>query len=92
MCAVFVCPSFAAVSVNDPLLAESLVIHEILHTLGLGENPPTPLEITRTSRRAAAESQPSARHQVDRVRLNSGRPELQQEVAAYRVPAATKVS
>jgi hypothetical protein len=44
---VFVCPSFANVSVRDPLLAESLVIHEILHTLGLGENPPTPREITR---------------------------------------------
>jgi hypothetical protein len=44
---VFVCPSFAAVSVHDPLLAESLVIHEILHTLGLGENPPTQLEITQ---------------------------------------------
>jgi hypothetical protein len=44
---VFVCPSFVEVSVRDPLLAESLVIHEILHTLGLGENPPSQLEITR---------------------------------------------
>jgi hypothetical protein len=44
---VFVCPSFAGVGLRDPLHAESLVIHEILHTLGLGENPPTPLEITR---------------------------------------------
>jgi hypothetical protein len=28
-------------------LAETLLIHEVLHTLGLGENPPTSADITR---------------------------------------------
>ena len=44
---VVVCPGFAGVQRSDPDFAESLVIHELLHTLGLGENPPTSAEITR---------------------------------------------
>jgi len=32
---------------SEPGVAESLVIHEVLHTLGLGENPPASVEITR---------------------------------------------
>ena len=31
---------------KNPTLAEAMVIHEMLHTLGLGENPPTTFEIT----------------------------------------------
>jgi hypothetical protein len=31
--------------------AEHAVIHEMLHTLGLGQDPPTPSEITRRVRR-----------------------------------------
>jgi hypothetical protein len=31
-------------------LAEAMVIHEMLHTLGLGENPPTTTEITERVR------------------------------------------
>ena len=30
---------------RDPRYVEALVIHEMLHTLGLGENPPASLEI-----------------------------------------------
>jgi len=44
---VFVCRSFADVQLRQPGIAESMVIHEILHTLGLGENPPTSIEITQ---------------------------------------------
>jgi hypothetical protein len=44
---VFVCQSFADVQLRQPRVAESMVIHEILHTLGLGENPPTSTEITQ---------------------------------------------
>ena len=44
---VLVCPAFAAVQRSQPSLAESLVIHEVLHTLGLGENPPSSAEITQ---------------------------------------------
>ena len=38
---VFVCPGFAKVHRDEPRFATSLVIHEVLHTLGLGENPPS---------------------------------------------------
>jgi len=44
---VIVCPGFARVQRDQPGIAESLVIHEVLHTLGLGENPPSSAEITR---------------------------------------------
>jgi hypothetical protein len=52
--AVFVCPEggvlpgsrFTRVQRDRPSLAEAMVIHEMLHTLGLGENPPTTFEIT----------------------------------------------
>jgi hypothetical protein len=43
---VHVCPTFADFQLRQPRLAESLVIHEMLHTLGLGENPPSSREIT----------------------------------------------
>jgi hypothetical protein len=35
---------------RDPDFAEAAVIHEALHTLGLGENPPSPQAITATVR------------------------------------------
>jgi hypothetical protein len=44
---VIVCPGFARLQRDQPEAAESLVIHELLHTLGLGENPPASAEITR---------------------------------------------
>ncbi len=44
---VLVCPAFAALQRSEPSHAESLVIHEVLHTLGLGENPPSSAEITQ---------------------------------------------
>jgi hypothetical protein len=45
--AVFVCPRELqrVVQLNEAV-AEATVIHEALHTLGLGENPPTSREIT----------------------------------------------
>jgi hypothetical protein len=46
--AVFVCPrQFVAVAYRDPVEAELILIHEMLHSLGLGENPPSSYEITR---------------------------------------------
>jgi hypothetical protein len=48
---VFVCRTFAEFQLRQPGVAESMVIHEILHTLGLGEAPqkdaPTSTEITQ---------------------------------------------
>lgn len=44
---IYVCQSFADLQVRQPGLAESMVIHEFLPTLGLGENPPTSIEITQ---------------------------------------------
>jgi len=44
---VFICPvAFARAAVANPALAEATLIHEMLHTLGLGENPPSSMQIT----------------------------------------------
>jgi hypothetical protein len=61
---VYVCASQFRNAVRaDPAYAEIVLIHELLHTLGLGEDPPTSLEITalvrdrcgdHVARRAAA--------------------------------------
>jgi hypothetical protein len=43
---VFICsPQFWQAYRNDPSYVEALLIHELMHTLGLGENPPTSAEI-----------------------------------------------
>lgn len=39
---------FFAVAARDPVEIEAIVIHEMLHTLGLGEDPPSSAEITRS--------------------------------------------
>jgi hypothetical protein len=44
---VFVCPSFRKDAERDPWTAENWIIHEMLHTLGLGENPPSSRDITK---------------------------------------------
>lgn len=38
---------FAQAQLRNTSFAEAIVIHEMLHTLGLGEDPPTSEEITR---------------------------------------------
>jgi hypothetical protein len=43
---VYVCKAFAGFQLAQPGIAESMIIHEALHTLGLGENPPSTEEIT----------------------------------------------
>ena len=44
---VFICGArFAQEHRRAPAETEAIVIHEMLHTLGLGENPPTPYQIT----------------------------------------------
>lgn len=56
--AIYLCPRrlavvrslFTQTEIQDPALAEAMVIHEMLHTLGLGENPPSSLEITERVR------------------------------------------
>jgi hypothetical protein len=56
---VFICPSaFAGASDEE---AEIAVIHEMLHSLGLGENPPRSRDITdRVRRRCGAARTPDA--------------------------------
>ncbi len=39
---------------REPRQAEAVVIHEMLHTLGLGEEPPSPEQITARVRQACA--------------------------------------
>jgi hypothetical protein len=48
---IWVCPSFTALHLSDPALSASLIIHESLHALGLGEDPPRSTEITRAVER-----------------------------------------
>jgi hypothetical protein len=43
---VLICSRFFQESGHDAALAEATIIHEALHTLGLGENPPSSQEIT----------------------------------------------
>jgi hypothetical protein len=44
---IFLCGRrFARAAARDPLEARATVIHELLHTLGLGEHPPPPRYIT----------------------------------------------
>jgi hypothetical protein len=53
---VFVCArQLRERAFNDPAFVEASLIHEQLHSLGLGENPPTSLEITaQVQRRCGA--------------------------------------
>ena len=44
---VFVCKAFLQTVYQRRVMAEVYVIHEMLHTLGLGENPPTSRDITQ---------------------------------------------
>lgn len=44
---VYVCGrEFKGLAARNPVRAQAIVIHEALHTLGLGENPPSSSEIT----------------------------------------------
>ena len=43
---VFVCPAYGKYRREDRSFAATALIHEALHTLGLGENPPSSREIT----------------------------------------------
>jgi hypothetical protein len=48
---VFICPTaFVEVMSGSPEEAEATLIHEMLHSLGLGENPPRSREITERVR------------------------------------------
>jgi hypothetical protein len=44
---VHVCPVFAELATRDSTAAEVVLIHELLHALGLGENPPSSRDITK---------------------------------------------
>lgn len=45
---VLVCPQpFSEIALRRPVQAAGLLLHEQLHTLGLGENPPASAEISR---------------------------------------------
>lgn len=53
------CPALGWLAASAPEQAEAVVIHEVLHTLGLGENPPRSDEITaRVERRCPATHRP----------------------------------
>ena len=44
---VYVCgPGFTRAAQRDPQEVKAALVHELLHSLGLGENPPSPRQIT----------------------------------------------
>ena len=45
--AIHVCPTHFGTAPGGIVYGQMIVIHEILHTLGLGENPPSTTQITR---------------------------------------------
>ncbi len=52
---VFICPGFRSEWRSDRRYAEIVILHEALHSLGLGENPPSSREITaHVARRCSA--------------------------------------
>jgi hypothetical protein len=60
--AIFVCGArFQREMSRDSRNAEAIVIHELLHSLGLGENPPSSDYITRRVRARCGESRDVAR-------------------------------
>jgi hypothetical protein len=72
---VFVCAqSFVRVAERDPAFAEIILIHEALHTLGLGENPPTSREITaRVEERCGDRAHAAVHRPYDEARLKRRR-------------------
>lgn len=54
---IFVCHSFVEAARTRPRDAEVALIHDLLHTLGLGENPPTSGEITQRVRARCPDDQ-----------------------------------
>jgi hypothetical protein len=59
---VYICPSaFRALAQREASKAEAVVIHEMLHTLGLGENPPTSAQITAQVIRRCVDDAPAGR-------------------------------
>ena len=77
---IFVCASQWKGAVrNDPVYAEMVLIHELLHTLGLGENPPTSLEITARVTERCGDA--SARRARLRVEPPPARPTVEAPVA-----------
>jgi hypothetical protein len=58
---VFLCGEpFARTVRSNSRLAEALIIHEMLHSLGLGENPPSSQEITSRVLKSCSDRTPIA--------------------------------
>ena len=59
---VYICPNaFRALAERESFKAEAVIIHEMLHTLGLGENPPSSARITAQVIRRCVDSAPPVR-------------------------------
>jgi hypothetical protein len=73
---VFVCGSrFAREMQNNPRYGEATIIHETLHSLGLGENPPSSDFITsRVLSECGHRSQPPAGSTPQKLRRLGGQP------------------
>jgi hypothetical protein len=51
---VYLCPRFVMRELERPAHTQVLIIHEMMHTLGLEEDPPGSPEITESARRACS--------------------------------------
>ena len=49
---IYVCPGFAEFQLRSARKSAAVIIHESLHALGLGENPPSSHDITRRVERS----------------------------------------
>jgi hypothetical protein len=67
---VKVCPGFYQRWSREPAYAEATLIHEVLHTLGLGENPPSSREITHRVMEGCMKGEPSAQPPLVADRAN----------------------
>ena len=67
---VHACPALGSLVASQPAEAEAVVVHEILHTLGLEENPPSGEEISAAvSRRCGPVRAALVASGADRARL-----------------------
>jgi len=71
---VYVCgPQLKSLAARSPSRAQAVIIHETLHTLGLGEDPPSPAEHNREGPRPVSvarwvQRSPSRTYRVPRER------------------------
>ena len=60
-------PRFSVSAMRDPALGDIMIIHELLHALGLGENPPASSDVTNQVRLKCGGSEGSLLREAQRA-------------------------